>query len=143
MPTTTVSPTEIPTLHQVPGIVQAEDYITGGEGVGYHDTSPTNLGGTYRTDGVDIESTSSGAIPQFIRDGEWTRCTLNVTASGFFGLTCKYSVRGLAILSLCLITIPSSARSRFHRPEFLIPMLMGRWRFRSLLVYQCLVSMKI
>lgn len=43
--------------HTIPGIIQAEDYNEGGEGVGYHDTTPfKNEGGGYRNDGVDIKA---------------------------------------------------------------------------------------
>ena len=40
--------------------IQAEDYKAGGEGVGYHDTTPGNQGATYRTDDVDIQPKASG-----------------------------------------------------------------------------------
>ena len=40
----------------VPGVIQAEDFNTGGEGVGYYDTTSSNFGGIYRTgEDVDIE----------------------------------------------------------------------------------------
>src|SRR5262249_28197149 len=42
----------------VPGRLEAENYNTGGEGVGYHDTTPGNNGGADRTDDVDIEATT-------------------------------------------------------------------------------------
>ena len=38
--------------------LEVEDYKDGGSGVGYWDNSSGNLGGSYRTDDVDIESTS-------------------------------------------------------------------------------------
>jgi hypothetical protein len=41
----------------IPGTIEAENYNTGGEGVGYHDTTAGNTGGIYRNDGVDIEAT--------------------------------------------------------------------------------------
>lgn len=44
----------------VPGTLEAEDYTTGGEGVGYHDKTPTNQGGAYRSDGVDLEPLYGG-----------------------------------------------------------------------------------
>ncbi len=42
-------------VHAIPGIIQAEDYKPGGEGIGYHDTTPGNTFGKYRNDDVDIE----------------------------------------------------------------------------------------
>src|SRR5215213_4677746 len=39
----------------LPGLIQAEDFDTGGEGVAYHDTTAANEGGMYRTaDGPDL-----------------------------------------------------------------------------------------
>ncbi len=37
----------------IPGIIETENYINGGEGVGYHDSEGSNQGGKYREDGVD------------------------------------------------------------------------------------------
>ena len=69
---------------KVPGIVQAENFDQGGEGIAYHDTDPTNDGGRYRTgDGVDIERCYEGGYD--VTDtyaGEWMRYTINVTAGG-------------------------------------------------------------
>jgi hypothetical protein len=42
----------------VPGTVQAENYDTGGQGVGYNVTSTNGTGNSYRSDGVDLETTS-------------------------------------------------------------------------------------
>lgn len=58
---------------------EAEDYNTGGEGVGYHDTTAANLGGAYRKDGVDIEyfASEAGYNVGWIRDGEWLQYTVN------------------------------------------------------------------
>lgn len=39
----------------LPGRIEAENFDNGGEGVAYHDTTPTaNEGGAYRSEGVDI-----------------------------------------------------------------------------------------
>ena len=39
----------------VPGLVEAENFDDGGNGVGYHDTTAGNAGGQYRAGDVDIE----------------------------------------------------------------------------------------
>jgi PKD repeat protein len=87
-------PTPTPTLapyngsHQVPGVLQAEDYDLGGEGVAYHDTTLTNLGGAYRSDDVDIEQMQAGRYAvAYIRNGEWLEYSLNVTGSGSYTAT--------------------------------------------------------
>jgi hypothetical protein len=57
-------------------ILQAEDYMAGGEGVGYHDTSVGNSGGQYRTDNVDIETASDvggGYDVGWTDSGEWLK----------------------------------------------------------------------
>ena len=64
----------------VPGVVQAEDYDAGGEGVAYHDTTVGNTGGGYRMDDVDIESNGPTAFHVgFVAPGEWLRYTVEVT----------------------------------------------------------------
>jgi len=70
----------------IPGIIQAEDFDTGGEGIAYHDSDSGNNGGQYRTDeGVDIESTSDtdgGFDVGFTSAGEWMKYTVNVAQAG-------------------------------------------------------------
>lgn len=43
----------------LPGVLEAEDYGPGGEGVGYHDLDPENVSKQYRNDGVDLEKCSA------------------------------------------------------------------------------------
>src|SRR5262245_50394617 len=43
----------------LPGVVQAEDFDRGGQGVAYFDSDPANVGGEYRPyEGVDIKRSS-------------------------------------------------------------------------------------
>src|SRR5262249_54016282 len=70
----------------VPGIIEAEDFDLGGEGVAYHDTIAGNEGGQYRpSEDVDI-FTSSGAPGGYViknfATGEWMAYTINVQATG-------------------------------------------------------------
>ena len=46
----------------LPGTVEAENYDKGGQGVAYHDTTPGNSGGKYRTDDVDIAAGGSNGF---------------------------------------------------------------------------------
>ncbi|HYW94665.1 MAG TPA: cellulase family glycosylhydrolase [Bacteroidales bacterium] len=68
----------------VPGVIEAEDFDTGGEGFTYHDTDERNIPGKYRPDeGVDIffinwESYQIG----YTSPGEWSEYTLNVEQEG-------------------------------------------------------------
>jgi glucose/arabinose dehydrogenase len=76
----------------IPGKIQAEDYKSGGEGVGYHDLSAGNTGGQYRTDKVDIEATTDaggGYNVGWIDAGEWLDYSINVASAGTYTLTMR------------------------------------------------------
>jgi cell division septation protein DedD len=79
----------IPTQTEIsiPGQFQSVDYDQGGEGIAYHDTTPSNDGGAYRAEGVDIEQSTgeSGPTVAYIRPGEWLRYTITVPK------TCTYT----------------------------------------------------
>jgi beta-galactosidase len=71
----------------LPGVVQAEDYRTGGKGVGYYDTTSGNTGAAYRADDVDIQATAdnTGAYNiAWITAGEWLAYDVNVTTGGSY-----------------------------------------------------------
>jgi hypothetical protein len=71
----------------LPGRIQAEDYMTGGEGVGYHDADAGNTGGKYRTDGVDIETCSDaggGYDVGWTNAGEWLAYNVSVAQAGSY-----------------------------------------------------------
>ncbi|MEA2697872.1 MAG: hypothetical protein QOI66_2143 [Myxococcales bacterium] len=69
----------------IPGTIQLENYDVGGEGVAYHDNDPVNSGGKYRTDGVDLETTTDsggGFNVGWTNAGEWLKYTVNVASAG-------------------------------------------------------------
>ncbi len=71
----------------IPGRIEAEDYNGGGEGVGYHEFTAGNTGGQYRTDDVDIETTTD--IDGTYNVGwawpdEWLAYEVDVTATGTY-----------------------------------------------------------
>ncbi|MFH1497073.1 MAG: RICIN domain-containing protein [Verrucomicrobiota bacterium] len=70
--------------------IQAENFDTGGEGVGYHDNNPLNSGGAYRpSDGVDIQTTGDaggGHNLGWMVAGEWLDYTTYVTDPGRYTL---------------------------------------------------------
>ena len=96
----------------LPGLIQAEDYDTGGEGVAYHDTETANLGGVYRpAEGVDIEPLpgSQGYNVGWIRPGEWLRYTVNVSAGGAYALRVRGAASwGEPSLSLFVDGVPAA-----------------------------------
>ncbi|WP_194919773.1 galactose-binding domain-containing protein [Catenulispora rubra] len=76
----------------VPGTVQAENYDTGGEGVGYHVTSTNGSGNAYRSDGVDLEATSDtggGYDLGWTSGGQWFRYTVNVASAGTYTVSLR------------------------------------------------------
>jgi hypothetical protein len=75
----------------IPGKIEAEDFDNGGEGVAYHDLTPTNTQGQYRTtEGVDIEAATEGGYNVgTIQTGEWLEYTVNVAQAGIYTLQAR------------------------------------------------------
>lgn len=79
----------------IPGWVQAEDFDTGGQGVGYYDTTSGNSGGAYRASDVDIETTPSGGYAvDYTAAGEWLKYTVNVAAAGSYTAVARVASSG-------------------------------------------------
>ncbi|HWG24655.1 RICIN domain-containing protein [Actinospica sp.] len=73
----------------VPGTVQAENYDTGGQGIGYNVNSVNGTGNSYRSDGVDLEATSDtggGDDVGWNSQGQWLRYTVDVATAGTYTL---------------------------------------------------------
>jgi aryl-phospho-beta-D-glucosidase BglC (GH1 family) len=71
----------------IPGTIEAEDFDQGGQNIAYMDTDSINRGGEYRTDGPDIEKTSSGAyMIAYTEPGEWLEYSVKVPVSGTYTL---------------------------------------------------------
>lgn len=67
--------------------IEFEDYDTGGQNVGYFDTTPGNAGGNYRTEDVDIRSNGSGGYAVgWIKEGEYLNYSLNLAQAGRYRL---------------------------------------------------------
>jgi len=82
----------------IPGIVQAENFDKGGEGVAYHDTTSGNSGGVYRTtDGVDVQAktdTAGGYNVGWMAAGEWLTYSVNVAAAGTYRVDLRVAAAG-------------------------------------------------
>ncbi len=76
--------------HSIPGLIQAEDFDNGGEGVSYHDTTVGNSKGDYRTDvDVDIKLLTSQPENHYIADGaasEWLEYSVSVAQTGLYSI---------------------------------------------------------
>ncbi len=98
-PSQTTNPTTRPGVqtpyktHQIPGVIDAEDFDNGGEGVAYHDTDSENVGGAYRQDAVDIQDISNGGtIVGWTRSGEWLEYTIDIPQASVYKALINYSM---------------------------------------------------
>jgi hypothetical protein len=81
----------------VPGVIQAEDFDGGGEGVAYHDTDASNNGGQYRNTAVDIEAAGDaggGYDVGWTAAGEYLNYTINALADGAYTLQSRIASSG-------------------------------------------------
>jgi hypothetical protein len=82
----------------VPGLVQAANYDTGGQGVAYSVTSANGSANSYRSDGVDLEATTdtsdttgtgAGYDLGWTGTGQWFRYTVDVATAGTYTLSLR------------------------------------------------------
>ncbi|WP_246029283.1 family 43 glycosylhydrolase [Paenibacillus humicus] len=75
----------------LPGTIEAVHYRKGGEGTGYHDLTPANIGGSYRSDAVDIRSSAAEGkeVVGWNQTGEWLLYRVNVAESGTYDMTAR------------------------------------------------------
>ena len=77
----------------IPGIIQFEDYDTGGAGVAFSDSTLGNVGGAYRTgagEDVDITTGGTGFVVSSVVGNEYTRYTVDVTETGDYEMLVNY-----------------------------------------------------
>jgi len=85
------------TAAAIPGTVYAANYDTGGQGVAYNVTSTNGSANSYRSDGVDLETTSdttndtgAGVYDQgWTTGGQWFKYTVNVATAGTYNLSLR------------------------------------------------------
>ena len=88
----------------IPGTVQAENYNTGGQGVAYNVSSINGSANSYRTDGVDLESTSDtggGYNVGWTGTGQWFHYTVNVATAGTYSVAMR-------------VATPAAVTNAFH-----------------------------
>lgn len=75
--------------------IQAENFDTGGPGVSYFDTTPTNRGGVYRpNEQVDIRSIGDGEYATYQMDHfEYLRYTIDVPQTGTYEIRQRISTQ--------------------------------------------------
>jgi beta-glucosidase len=88
------------TAAAVPGTVQAANYDTGGQGVAYSVASVNGSANSYRSDGVDLETTADtqdtspaggGYDLGWTNAGQWFNYTVNVATAGVYTVSFRVS----------------------------------------------------
>jgi beta-glucosidase len=93
-----------PAAAAIPGTVMAENYDTGGQGVGYSVTSTNGSANSYRSNGVDLEAATSPATGNDLgwsAAEQWFRYTVNLATAG------SYTVS-------ILVASPTAIADAFH-----------------------------
>lgn len=83
--------------HTVPGVIEAEDYDDGGEGVAYHDLEPGHQGGgtiaLRPEEGVEIESgPDDGYHIGWTNSGEWLNYTVEAAATDIYSVVFTWAI---------------------------------------------------
>ena len=81
----------------VPGLIEAENFDDGGEGLAYHDLTPGNTTGQYRQTDVDISTTldtGGGYSLSYVAAGEWLRYSISVATPGSYTLETRVASSG-------------------------------------------------
>lgn len=80
----------------IPGVVEAENYNTGGNNVSYYDKDRSNRGGEYRKDGVDVYASdeANGFAIGYCEEEEWMNYTVNVAEEGEYTVSVRASEEG-------------------------------------------------
>ena len=91
-----------PTIKLIAGTIEAEDFMTGGEGVGYSDTTIDNtLSVGDDSDGVDVGTENNITYVGDTKNGEWLKYNVNVLQDGIYNFEFMYAT----ILTDAMISI--------------------------------------
>ncbi|WP_418642740.1 heparin lyase I family protein [Vibrio chaetopteri] len=72
-------------FHELPTVIEAEDFDLGGQGVAYSDREVDNLGSkNYRNEGVDFSTHDGKVHVGWFGRNEWMNYTVNVSESGYY-----------------------------------------------------------
>jgi len=135
----------------IPGILEAEDFDMGGEGLSFHDSDSEDQGDAhYRTDneGVDLVKGNGGTAIGYTAQGEWMEYTVNVAEPGIYSCEATVSsgvsgssftlgrVNGNSITTLCRINVPQTGNSNWDTYQIvkvnnlLVKLAQGQQTFR-------------
>ena len=109
----------------LPGIIEAENFDQGGEGLSFHDSDSNDEGdANYRNDneGLDLVKGNGGTAIGYTANNEWTEYTVDVKEPGEYSYTATCSngsssnggftiglVKGTSVTQLAKVTIPSTS----------------------------------
>jgi hypothetical protein len=110
----------------LPGVIQAENFDKGGEGMTFHDSDTNREGDTqYRTDGegVDFVKGNGGTCIGYTAANEWLEYSVNVTEPGKYTYEATVSsgttgsgfniglVNGGSVTTLASVSVPQTGNS--------------------------------
>lgn len=79
----------------IPGVIEAEHFDDGGDGIAYHDTTAANEGAAYRTTAVDLEpSAENGYNIGWTQPGEWLEYSISVATTGTYAIDVRVASAG-------------------------------------------------
>lgn len=114
----------------IPGILEAENFDKGGEGVTYHDNDAEDHGGTnYRSGadmGVDIVTGNGGYALGWTNGGEWIEYTMNVIEAGKYTLEAIVS-NGTGDTGGFSISLVGDGGSLTKLADVNVPSTAGNW----------------
>lgn len=104
----------------IPGTIEVEDFDNGGQNTAYYDLTADNAGGMYRpSEFIDLQTatTEGGYFIGWSDATEWTKYTVNVTATGVYTLTTRVSAMNATSsfrvemdgTTIATITVPNTA----------------------------------
>ena len=112
------------TATEMPGIIEAEDFDQGGEGLSFHDSDTNDEGdANYRSDneGLDLVKGNGGTAIGYTAKNEWTEYSVRVTQAGeySFEATCSNgsnsnggftisTVKGTTITQIAKVTVTAT-----------------------------------
>lgn len=130
---------------ELPGVIEAENFDTGGASIAFFDTNSAREGTatSYRSDsGPDIDKAGEGYALGCNKKGEWVEYTVNVKEAGMYAITTNYSatrdgasfnlslatIDGLKTLTDGNISVPSTSSKETYQPLYartIIPLEAG------------------
>jgi len=121
----------------VPGILDASLYRSEGEGISYHDLTPTNTAlTTFRTDAVENVLNATGDYCVSTEKGEWLKYAVMVKSSTNFNVGLKYASATAAKIRLSQvgstqfveIDLPATGGANLWRTKIIenLPLIIGK-----------------